>query len=269
MQGCRDRTAYMQTPLLAGRWQRARTRSLADSLSHGGSRPGNRSTVGLRETALRAHPGPLCWVEGFLGSHTSSTIQDAVRRGPDDPGRPSGAAPVRFGSVPHWSSGDPGGHERYDEYNERQVTAPSRPEPRSLEHGRRGFESHLPSHRAAKSTTPGVSGLHIRPPCHEVQQPPSCAWFEHAACSGTDIPVTRDSPSIATRGSLVGGSRPGSPFQPRSARWSAVAPRGGACLVHVWSTRHRSRAVPNGHRRYVVRAGRGNDPGETGPGGEP
>ena len=43
------------------------------------------------------------------------------RGGPDDAGRPPGADPrtlVRFGSVPPWSSGDPGGTSGHDEYNE-------------------------------------------------------------------------------------------------------------------------------------------------------
>jgi hypothetical protein len=33
---------------------------------------------------------------------------------------------------------------------------------------------------------------------------------------------------------------------------SAAAPTSGTCLVHVWSTRHRNRAVRNGLQRYVV-----------------
>jgi hypothetical protein len=38
-------------------------------------------------------------------------------------------------------------------------------------------------------------------------------------------------------------------------------------LVHVWSTRHRSRAVDNGLQRSIIRPGSGGDPAETGPGG--
>jgi hypothetical protein len=43
-----------------------------------------------------------------------------------------------------------------------------------------------------------------------------------------------------------------------AVRWMSRA------LVHVWSTCHRRRAVPSGLQRYVVRAGRRCDPGETG-----
>ena len=66
--------------------------------------------------------------------------------------------------------------------------------------------------------------------------------------------------AIAMAGSLVGGSRPGSPCQPRSATRSAAAPASGARLVHVWATRHRNRAVHNGPQRCVVRPGRRGDP---------
>jgi hypothetical protein len=45
------------------------------------------------------------------------------------------------------------------------------------------------------------------------------------------------------------GQQEGSPCQARSMTRSAAAPASGACLVHVWSTRHRSRAVRNGLQR--------------------
>jgi hypothetical protein len=40
-------------------------------------------------------------------------------------------------------------------------------------------------------------------------------------------------------------------------------------LVHVWSTRHRNRAVRNGLQRCIVRPGSRSNPPETGPGAEP
>jgi hypothetical protein len=42
-----------------------------------------------------------------------------------------------------------------------------------------------------------------------------------------------------------------------------------AGLVHVWSTRHRNRAVPNGLQRCMVRPGGRCDPAETRTGAEP
>ena len=122
------------------------------------------------------------------------------------------------------------------------------------------------------SMTPGASGLHIPPPsCPAVQQPPSWAWFEQAGRWGATMPVTRDSPSIQgdvlaqtppglpltrlspRRGSLVGAAGGGLPCQPRSATRRAAAPTSGTCLVHVWATHHRNRAVPSGSQRYLVR----------------
>ena len=38
----------------------------------------------------------------------------------------------------------------------------------------------------------------------------------------------------------------------KSATRSAAAPTGGARLVHVWSTRHRNRAVRNGLQRCII-----------------
>jgi hypothetical protein len=43
----------------------------------------------------------------------------------------------------------------------------------------------------------------------------------------------------------------------------------GRDLVHVWSTSHRMRAVPNGLQRHVVRAGHRCNPGETSLGQNP
>jgi hypothetical protein len=101
--------------------------------------------------------------------------------------------------------------------------------------------------------------------------PPSCARFEHSGRWGTSMPVTRDSPSI--QGDVPGPDPPRLPpnkaiaqaglacrgqpagvslAQPRSAMRSAAAPTSGTCLVHVWATRHRNRAVLSGHQRYVV-----------------
>jgi hypothetical protein len=72
--------------------------------------------------------------------------------------------------------------------------------------------------------------------------------------------VTRDSPStqgdvpgpdparapptkaMLRRGSLVGGSRRGSTL-PAKVRQAGAAVPGERCLVHVWSTCHRNRAV--------------------------
>jgi hypothetical protein len=135
-----------------------------------------------------------------------------------------------------------------------------------MKYGGGGFESHLPQPPRTSFVAPGLSGLEG----HVAQNPPSCVWFEHAECWGTTMPVTRDSPSIQGmslaqtppglpltrrlpgRGSLVGGSRRGSPLPakvrpggaplpPRAGRpWSMFRP-------HRWN-----RPVPGGHRRYVV-----------------
>ena len=67
-------------------------------------------------------------------------------------------------------------------------------------------------------------------------------------------------------GARLSGEQAGSPCQ---AKVRDAAPASGACLVHDWSTRHRSRAVRNGLRRYNIRAGGRCDPGTTGPSAEP
>jgi hypothetical protein len=85
-------------------------------------------------------------------------------------------------------------------------------------------------------------------------QPPSSVRFEHVQRWGITMPLATDSPSILGdvpgpdparappnkaspgRGSLVGGSRRGSPCQARSAMRSAAAPRAGVPgprLVHM------------------------------------
>ena len=110
----------------------------------------------------------------------------------------------------------------------------------------------------------GVIGPAV--PCRP-RNPPSCAWFGQVGRSGIHagdqgqrlhrgmslaqtppgLPLTRRLPR---RGSLVGGSRRGSPCQPRSAMRSAAAPASGTCPVHVWATRRsaadRYAAVPSG-----------------------
>src|SRR5215218_7647442 len=93
-------------------------------------------------------------------------------------------------------------------------------------------------------------------------RPPSVR--ENAGCWGTTMPVTRDSPSIqgdvpgpdparappnkaiAQAGLACRGQPAGVSLPAKVATRSAAAPTGGACLVHVWSTRHRSRVVRNG-----------------------
>jgi len=93
----------------------------------------------------------------------------------------------------------------------------------------------------------------------------SCAWFARAGSWGTTTSVTRDSPSIQGdvpgpnparaplarrlpgRGSLVGGNRRGSTLPAQGPlRRGAAVPVSEACLVHVRSTCHRSRAVRSG-----------------------
>jgi hypothetical protein len=129
-----------------------------------------------------------------------------------------------------------------------QVTGHSR---RQAPKGKRrhgGFESHLPRRRASSSDA-RASGR-----------------SQAEGRLGTTMPVTRDSPSIQggvpgpdpARDTLArrlpGGARlsgaagGGLPCQARSAMRSAAAPR-AACLVHVWSTCHRSRAVRSGLQR--------------------
>jgi hypothetical protein len=54
---------------------------------------------------------------------------------------------------------------------------------------------------------------------------------------------------------LVSAIRRALPNRPKSEKRSAAAPR-LARLVHIWSTVHRSRAVPSGLQRYIVYAGR-------------
>jgi hypothetical protein len=59
-------------------------------------------------------------------------------------------------------------------------------------------------------------------------------------------PLPRRSPR---RGSLVAGSRRGSALPAKVRQAERRCPRERACLVHVWSTRHRSPAVRNGRQR--------------------
>ena len=86
------------------------------------------------------------------------------------------------------------------------------------------------------------------------------------------MPLARDSPSIqgdvpgpdparappnkaiAQAGLACRGSRRGSPLPAKVRDVERRCPRKRAGLVHVWSTRHRNRAVPNGLQRYIVRA---------------
>jgi hypothetical protein len=95
--------------------------------------------------------------------------------------------------------------------------------------------------------------------------------FEHAACWGTNLPLTRDSPSIQgmslaqtppglpltrrspRRGSLVGGSRRGLPCQAKVRHAERRCPTSDVYLIHVWGTRDRSMRSGAGHQRYVAR----------------
>jgi hypothetical protein len=88
--------------------------------------------------------------------------------------------------------------------------------------------------------------------------------FQEEGPLGTTMPVTRDSPSIqgdvpgpdparappnkaiAMAGLACRGSRRWSALPRQGPRCGAPLPPRAACLVHVWSTRHRSRAVRNG-----------------------
>jgi hypothetical protein len=132
------------------------------------------------------------------------------------------------------------------------------------EAARHRFESHLPSCRLTQFHDAKSERLHIAPSCARSKTPLMMAWFERAGCweppsrwSGTarlyrgmsltqtppGLPLTRRSPR---RGSLVGGSRRGSTLSAKVRQAERCCPRERACLVHVWSTCHRSRAVRNG-----------------------
>jgi hypothetical protein len=149
-----------------------------------------------------------------------------------------------------------------------------------------GLESTSPASNAPASTTAGANAFTLPIVSGGLRPPPWWAWVAHAGCRGTTMPVTRDSPYTGgcpwprpRQGSstrrLPGGARlsgaasGGLPCPPRVATRSAAAPRERACLVHVWSTCHRSRAVPSGLQRHIVRPGRRSYPGETSPRAEP
>ena len=104
------------------------------------------SVVSLLQAMLAEHIAPLVGPKGHHNPRPDSTAARHSEAGRGDPGRPPGADPrtlVRFGSVPPWSSGIPAGTSGHDEYNETTGHRTFTPEPRPLEHGRRGFEYHL------------------------------------------------------------------------------------------------------------------------------
>jgi hypothetical protein len=167
---------------------------------------------------------------------------------------------VRAGSAPRQQPLVPGGHERSRPANpESQVIRHPPLRPRKAKQRGAGSNPTSPAaaHQLRDTTTDQPRGP------MSSKHPPSSAWFEHAACWGTTMPVTRDSPSIlgdvpgpdparappnkaiARAGSLSGvagggllasqGPRRGAPLPPRAS-----------VPVHVWSTCHRNRAVPSG-----------------------
>jgi tetratricopeptide (TPR) repeat protein len=70
-------------------------------------------------------------------------------------------------------------------------------------------------------------------------------------------------PGCGTLRAALGRVAPAHGVTSTLGRWG-----GGRRLVHVWSTRHRVRAVHSGMQRYIILAGPGCDPADTRPGAE-
>jgi hypothetical protein len=118
-----------------------------------------------------------------------------------------------------------------------------------LQQGGSGFESHLPRRRASSSDA-RASGrsqeegrLGTTMPTGQGQ--PSI----QGDVPGPDparLPLARRLPGWAR---LLGAAPAGVCLARQGPRCGAPLPPRAACLVHVWSTRHRSRAVRNGLQR--------------------
>jgi hypothetical protein len=176
----------------------------------------------------------------------------------------------------HRFSADTSGHGWHDETAGRRTLTP-----RTMGDVLPRQRLRIPPLQSPRTTRDARTECSWRP--DRPRQRPSWVWFEHAGCWGTNLPLTRDSPPIQGdvpgpdparapltrrspgRGSLVGGSRRGSPLPAKVRQAERRCPGerdvSGPCLGHT-------RWEPTGTQRSPAvgrSAGRWCHPGNQAP----